>query len=199
MKTKDFILQTAGEEFAKYGFDAVSMNDLVKKLDINKATIYYHFKDKRTLYHEVIKNEIGILNSNIEAIFDESKDALVLLKDYIKAMICTIKDNPNVVQIALREIANYGANIDESFIPFIEKELELLKKIINSLDLKDEYKDINIFTIYALINGTIKTFYAIQMSQLPLGIQSIKQDSEKSLDYISEFVSNILIDAIVKK
>jgi len=55
MTKKELILKVAEEEFCKYGFDAVSMNDLVKKLNINKATIYYHFKDKKSLYQTIIK------------------------------------------------------------------------------------------------------------------------------------------------
>lgn len=47
MKTRELILKVAEEEFSKLGYDAVSMNNLVKKLNINKATIYYHFLDFR--------------------------------------------------------------------------------------------------------------------------------------------------------
>ena len=200
MKTKDLILKVAGEEFAKYGFDAVSMNDLVKKLDINKATIYYHFKDKKSLYHEVIKNAMEKANNNIKVVFTDTQDSVELFKGFVNASVLTIKENPNVVPIALREIANYGANIDESFMPYIEQEITYLKTITEKLDLKDEYKNMNMFTLYSFITGSIKTFYAIQMSDLPIGGASeLKQNSEKTLDYISEFVSNIILDAIVKK
>lgn len=200
MKTKDRILEVAGDEFAKYGFNAVSMNDLVKKLDVNKATIYYHFKDKKSLYHEVIKGVMENSNSNIKSIFMGNKDANTLFRSYINAIILTIKENSNVVPIALREIANYGADIDESLIPFIKEEINYLQMVVNKLDLKDEYKHMNIYTLFAFINGSIKTFYAMQMSELPLGGQDdLKQNSEKTLNYISEFVSNIILDAIVKK
>ena len=43
--TRKKILKTATEEFSKFGYDAVSMNNLASKIDVNKATIYYHFKD----------------------------------------------------------------------------------------------------------------------------------------------------------
>ncbi len=200
MKTNELILKVAGEEFAKYGYDAVSMNDLVKKLDINKATIYYHFKDKKSLYHEIIKNAMEESNSNMRAIFMGNKDPEILFRSYVNAIILTIKENPNIVPIALREIANFGANIDESLIPYIEEELNYLKMIMEKLNLKDEYKDMNLFTIFSFIQGSINTFYSIQMSELPIGGQDdLKQNSEKTLNYISEFISNIILDAIVKK
>jgi len=56
------------------------MNDLVKKLDINKATIYYHFKDKRSLYNEVIKCKMEIQNKNIQDAFSNQDDNQNLIK-----------------------------------------------------------------------------------------------------------------------
>lgn len=58
MKTSEKILKVAADEFARIGYDGLSMNSLVEKLEINKATVYYHFKDKKALYKEVIKHEM---------------------------------------------------------------------------------------------------------------------------------------------
>lgn len=199
MNKKEKILIIAEEEFAKHGFDAVSMNDLVKKLDMNKATIYYHYKDKKTLYLTILKNAITKSNENIKEIFNEEKDNETLLRDYVNATILTIKENPNIVPLALRELANFGADIDESFIPFVEVEISSLQKILDGFELKEEYQNMNTYAFYSFINGTINTFYAIQMSALPLGNdEKLKQNSEKTLDFIVQFISNIILNAIVK-
>jgi len=200
MSTKEKILQVAEDEFAKHGFDGVSLNDIVKIVGINKATIYHHFKDKRALYQEIIKSKIDILHTNIEEIFDSETDSEKLLKKYIEAIVLTVQDNPNIVPMALREFANFGANVDESLVPHIEIGLSYLAKIIEGLELQEKYKDMNPYALYCLINGTIDTFYVIQMSALPLGgDKDLKQNSKKSLLYIQEFVSNIIIDAIIQK
>ena len=73
--TKKRILDVATEEFATLGYSGLSMNKLAEKLKINKAMIYYYFKDKRNLYDEVISSIIElneeekkeILNSSLEA------------------------------------------------------------------------------------------------------------------------------------
>jgi len=199
MTKKEKILIIAEEEFAKHGYDAVSINDLVKKLDMNKATIYYHYKDKKSLYQTIVKKAITKSNENIKKIFEQEKENKTLLRDYVNAIILTIKENPNIVPIALRELANFGANIDESFIPFVEEEVSALQKVLDGFDLKEEYKNMNIYAFYSFITGTINSFYAIQMSDLPLGNdEELKQNSQKTLDFISQFISNIIIDAIVK-
>lgn len=199
MTKKEKILIIAEEEFAKHGFDAVSMNDLVKKLDMNKATIYYHYKDKKNLYYTIIKNAMEKSNENIKAIFKDDKKNKELLSDYVNALVLTIKENPNIVPLSLRELANFAADIDETLIPLIDIEIEYLQKVLNKFDLKDEYKNMNTYAFYSFIIGTINSFYAIQMSTLPLGNdKNLKQNSEKTLDFISEFISNIILNAIVK-
>lgn len=200
MKTKEHILEVAEEEFARLGYDAVSMNDLVKKLEINKSTIYYHFQDKKTLYQEIIENILIELNGNIKTVFMGKLERETLLRAYINAIVISFKKRPTSISLALREMANYGTNVDESIIPYVEKEQEYVKIILSKLELKDEYKNINSYAITSLIYGTIKEFYAIQMSLLPIGgEEKLKQNSTKTLNFISEFVSNVILDAIVKR
>jgi len=43
---RDIILDTAARLFAQNGFDATTMNNLAKEASVNKALIYYYFKDK---------------------------------------------------------------------------------------------------------------------------------------------------------
>ncbi len=198
--TKDKILEVASYNFAKYGYDAVSMNQLVKELDINKATIYYHYKDKKDLYIAVVKKSIEIIDKKIQNIINKDfppKEALIY---YIKAQIEGVKEIPYLPALALREIANLGADVDESIIPLFEKDVNYLNSILNSLELNEEYKNITPYAFFSLLCGTIFTFYSIQMSDLEIGSKdNMKKNSNKSLNFISEFLSKLILDAICKK
>lgn len=200
MRTKDLILKVAEEEFSKLGYDAVSINDLVKKLDINKSTIYYHFLDKKALYHEVLVNVISDMNLKIRSVFMGNLDDETLFRAYVNTIVLSIKERPSIVPLSLREMANYGVNVDDSIIPYIEEELKYVQIIMKKLNLKEQYKEMNPYALLSLIHGTIKEFYVIQMSSLAIGGKDeLKKDSEKTLNYISEFVSTIILEAIVKR
>ena len=45
-QTKQKILNVAGELFAENGFDGTSVDSIANAAGVNKALIYYHFKDK---------------------------------------------------------------------------------------------------------------------------------------------------------
>lgn len=197
--TKNRILEVASQEFAKYGYDAVSMNNLVKKLEINKATVYYHYKDKKALYIEVIRTSVEFMNEKTKKIFENNLNANELLKAYIQAQVEAIKERPLIAPLALREIANLGADVDESIVPLFKEDMKYLQTILDELNLKDKYKNISVYAFYSMIAGSIFNFYSIQMSDLDVGTKDeMKKNSTKSLDFISSFIYDILSDSICK-
>ncbi len=53
--TSQRLLQAAGEVFAEYGFRAATVREICERAGANVAAINYHFRDKETLYGEVIR------------------------------------------------------------------------------------------------------------------------------------------------
>lgn len=57
-QTQSIILQAATETFLKVGYDALSINQLVKETGGSKETVYKYFKNKDGLILAIIDNEI---------------------------------------------------------------------------------------------------------------------------------------------
>ena len=196
---KEHILDIATSEFAILGYSALSMNNLAKKLEINKATIYYHFKDKKSLYNEVILSLIQLDKDERESILNSSLEPKEKFKQYIKSLIHTMSDNPNIIPLALREMAGFDIGIESNISNNIENDIICMKKIVLELNLKEKYKNTDFYQIKAMILGTIFTYYSMQKTPLELkNIKNLDKDNKKILNYIEEFISNILLDALCK-
>jgi AcrR family transcriptional regulator len=52
---QEAILQAAGEEFAKKGFQGASINRIILKSGMSKGSVYYYFEDKADLFVTVIE------------------------------------------------------------------------------------------------------------------------------------------------
>ena len=194
---KEHILDIATSEFAILGYSALSMNNLAKKLEINKATIYYHFKDKKSLYNEVILSLIQLDKDERESILNSSLEPKEKFKQYIKSLIHTMSDNPNIIPLALREMAGFDIGIESNISNNIENDIICMKKIVLQLNLKEKYKNTDFYQIKAMILGTIFTYYSMQKTPLELkNIKNLDKDNKKILNYIEEFISNILLDAL---
>ena len=194
---KKRILDIATSEFAILGYSALSMNNLAKKLEINKATIYYHFKDKKSLYNEVILSLIQLDKDEREAIVNSTLEPKEKFKQYIKSLINTMGDNPNIIPLTLREMAGFDIGIESNISNNIENDIICMKKIVLQLNLKEKYKNIDFYELKAMILGTILTYYSMQKTPLELkNIKNLDKDNKKILNYIEEFISNILLDAL---
>jgi AcrR family transcriptional regulator len=64
---RDAILMAALDEFSVRGFAAARLDDVARRAGVAKGTIYLHFRDKETLFQELIRSNmtpvVGILES----------------------------------------------------------------------------------------------------------------------------------------
>lgn len=59
VERRDAILTAALDEFSARGFAAARLDDVAKRAQVAKGTIYLHFADKETLFQELIRFELG--------------------------------------------------------------------------------------------------------------------------------------------
>lgn len=57
------ILQAAEKLFFARGFESVTMDDIAREVELNKATLYLYFKDKESLFFAVVLSGVRILAS----------------------------------------------------------------------------------------------------------------------------------------
>jgi AcrR family transcriptional regulator len=57
-EVKEKIIQAANESFAQTGFDRTKMEDIAKRLDLSKGTIYLYFKSKEDLFLAICEHNI---------------------------------------------------------------------------------------------------------------------------------------------
>jgi hypothetical protein len=108
-----------------------------------------------------------------------------------------MSDNPNIIPLTLREMAGFDIGIESNISNNIENDIICMKKIVLQLNLKEKYKNIDFYELKAMILGTILTYYSMQKTPLELkNIKNLDKDNKKILNYIEEFISNILLDAL---
>src|SRR5215510_4660852 len=66
-KRRAAILAAALEEFAARGFAATRLDDVARRARIAKGTIYLYFRDKESLFQELVRTMLSPLVGTIEA------------------------------------------------------------------------------------------------------------------------------------
>ena len=54
-ETKQKILDVSLDLFSQKGFSAVSIRDICKSVGIKESSVYYHFKNKQSIFNELLQ------------------------------------------------------------------------------------------------------------------------------------------------
>src|SRR5438034_8217042 len=65
---RDAILDAALDEFSARGFAATRLDDVARRADVAKGTIYLHFRDKEALFQELIRSVLSPLVGTLETV-----------------------------------------------------------------------------------------------------------------------------------
>src|SRR5579864_5101679 len=65
---RDAILAAALDEFAMRGFEVARLDDVAKRAGVAKGTIYLYFRDKESLFQELVRTMLTPLVGTIEAL-----------------------------------------------------------------------------------------------------------------------------------
>ena len=67
---RDAILAAALDEFSSQGFTAARLEDVARRAGIAKGTIYLYFRDKETLFQELVRSMLTPVIGTVEAMRD---------------------------------------------------------------------------------------------------------------------------------
>ena len=98
------ILQAAGLEFAKHGIAGARTDAIARAAGVNKALLYYYFKDKETLYSAVLDQVFEGLTQSIQKALSSDLPPREKLLAYVGAHFDYIASHPLYPRITQGEM-----------------------------------------------------------------------------------------------
>lgn len=125
------ILECATDFFAEKGFDGAIMDTLAERCGVNKASIYYHFQDKQSLYEAVLTRLFGSIVDQVIRDVASQLDVGEQLKVFVSSFAQAANAQPRMPSLLMREIAAGGRNMPVSARQHMQRLLQTLKSIID--------------------------------------------------------------------
>ena len=107
-KTRAAILKSALEEFAQEGVTGARTDEIARRAGVNKALLYYYFKDKEGLYLAVLDEVFSGVRSAVEAALALDLSPRERLAAYVRAHFDYIASNPLYSRIVHAEFLRAG-------------------------------------------------------------------------------------------
>jgi AcrR family transcriptional regulator len=162
MNKKEEILTIALSHFSQNGYENTSLESIAQEINITKAAIYYHFKNKKELYNQIFMNHYKDLK------FDND------LKEYIYKMGTFFMENPKIAKLFAKELGSEMEHLEVDTIKIVSNTLRTLSKILQGTE-------INPFFIQTLIVSSFTTYaHTLTMREK---ISDIVQSPQLTVDF----------------
>jgi len=195
-KTAIKILKAATQLFAEQGYDGAKMDDLCARTGANKASIYYHFKDKANLYEVVLTRLFKSIVDQVITQVDAQQEVVAKLDALIETFAKTTYQNKQMPATLMREIASGGTHMPVPARAQMQRLLQCLKQILKAGEQANLFHTANPLTIHFMIIGSICFFNTSEPMRLSID-SDIKVDPglDEAIQEISTLVRNALLKA----
>ena len=102
--TREGILEAAARIFGEKGFHATSMNDIAEAVNLQKASLYYHFASKQEILIAILDYALDLINSRLELVLSQPLSPDEKLRQSMVSYLQTIAENRELSAVLLLEL-----------------------------------------------------------------------------------------------
>ena len=123
------IIEASQRRFGLYGIEKTSMREIADDLKLSKASLYYYFPDKESLYKAVVEKEQAEFIAKISERMVSIRKPEQLLLEYANARLSYFRSLLNLSRLRLEAYSGLNPGFLAAIQIFKEKEKEIIKKI----------------------------------------------------------------------
>jgi len=145
------IIDVAQTRFGVYGIENTSMREIADDLKLSKASLYYYFPDKESLYKAVVEKEQNEFIARISEKILNIREPELLIREYAVSRLSYFRTLLNLSRLRYEAYSDLKPVFKESIILFKEKEKEIIVKIFEKgilngvFSIEDTYQTASLF------------------------------------------------------
>jgi AcrR family transcriptional regulator len=125
----NLIIEAAQKRFGVFGAEKTSMREIANDLNLSKASLYYYFPDKESLYKAVVEKEQEEFIASISKRILTIEEPGQLLCEYAVARLSYYRTLLNISRLRLEAYSGIKPALRDTIRNFKEKEKEIVIKI----------------------------------------------------------------------
>ena len=188
------ILKAAVAEFSEHGIAGARTDAIARAAHVNKALLYYYFKDKDALYEAVLDHVFSGMRARVMPVLESGLPPRQKMLEYLGTYFDYIAANPRFPRVVQREWMRSGAGTARMqrvakryFRPIFEKLVGVLRdgieagefRAVNPMDFLPSVAAVIVF--YFAAAPVMKTLLKVD----PLSEERIRERRAFVLEFIS--------------
>jgi AcrR family transcriptional regulator len=118
--------------FARYGYQATSIDRIAKTAGVTKGALYYHFKDKEALLFAAVTKRVGQFERRVAAHLAAVTDAAAALREVARVCLdhATKSNHRRLIVTLMVEAIDTHPRLEADFRAMMQRFREFLKSIV---------------------------------------------------------------------
>lgn len=193
---RNTILDAAEKRFAHFGLNKTTMNDIASDLAMSKASLYYYFPDKSSLYTAVFEREVERSYKKVLAHLNTLEDIDELFSLALHSRMEFIQRNYNMLNFSMNSLQSQDMNKLSKLGK--DYQIKILSFILEKCFRNDQIQDLDIEYVSRLIYFAMEGMRLSKMNNLE-SRQFPSQDDFNSILKMQEDFLMIVINGIRKE
>jgi AcrR family transcriptional regulator len=145
------IIEAAQKRFGLFGIEKTSMREIGEDLHLSKASLYYYFPDKESLFTAVIEKEQNEFLARISEKVLDIKDPEQIIREYVTTRLSYFRTLLNISRLRFETYSDLKPVFRTTIRSFKEKEKEIIVKVFEQgiqkgiFSIKDPDKTASLF------------------------------------------------------
>ena len=131
-KKKETILKAAAECFSRYGFDKTTLEDIGKAAKLNKASLYYYFKNKEEIFMQVVLEESALHIEKLQQKVSDLSSTEEQVITYLSERLRYHRDVVNLNQLSLEMLQRVQPIFDQLYQIVWKKEVDFIENLLRN-------------------------------------------------------------------
>jgi len=187
---KDQIRTATLRCFSQYGFNKTTMDDIASAIGMKKASLYYYYKNKETVFCEMVESEVQSFLEKAEETISRTKSATNKLFLLIKFETEYFQEKVGMFDLSVSTIIEAQPLLNKMKEKVRLKDVDLWAKIIQEGIDKGEFRKCNAAKVADSVRTVLDSvkFRELQiakvMSASDIDYDKIKKTGKEMIDLI---------------
>ena len=155
MTTKARIAQVARRKFARRGFDATSIRQIVAEARVTKPVLYYYFKNKRDLFLSLLEEAVAPLCDEVERIASGDGTPRDRMVEIITAVLRFVEKRPDEFRLLHRAVERREREVQVLAQKYFRRNFQAISGVLQEGVDRGDFRSLNVpqatFSVIAIL------------------------------------------------
>jgi AcrR family transcriptional regulator len=155
MTTKARIAQVARREFARRGFDATSIRQIVAEARVTKPVLYYYFKNKRDLFLSLLEEAVAPLCDEVERIASGDGAPRDRMAEIVAAVLRFAEKRPDEFRLLHRAVERREREVQVLAQKYFRRNFQAISGVLQEGVDRGDFRSLNVpqatFSVIAIL------------------------------------------------